>query len=202
MPLNPETLKKLRAKLIDQRPPPPLPLNFPIAPEPPIDLSTLEAEVSALPAAELQNEIRYAGGRYGRIDDFIRAMSPYGTQVIAFPNLQFATTSDLTDLTALRDERGVEVAGWLRKKHAGDPSESSDERMTLAEKQQCFYWDFRFPDDPEPNDLDGGDPPKGGRMLNVQVTKAMRIPFVYRQAGTGQLLLGHILVGYEGAGSA
>ena len=150
-----------------------------------------------LSAGDLAELTGAAGSRYNTLATFIRAMNPYGEQVIAFPDLELAGAAEITNLTGLREERGIEVAGWLRKSHAAVPMESSDMDMTLENKQECFYWDFRFPDDPTPV---GGTVPKGGDSRNLQITKAIRIPFIYRQANTGKLLLGHLLIGYEGAG--
>jgi hypothetical protein len=187
-------LRELRRKLIDQREP----VSTAPAPElPPVNLADHERAISALSPADLAELTTAAGSRYNALATFIRTMNPYGEQVIAFPDLALAGAAEITDLTVLREERGIEVAGWLRKSHAGIPMESSDADMTLADKQQCFYWDFRFPDDPTPVD---GVVPKGGASRNLQITKAIRIPFVYRQSTSGKLLLGHMLIGYEGAG--
>jgi hypothetical protein len=194
MPLSAEHLKELRRKLIDQR--------EPASPgsahgRPPVKLADHEQAVSALSEDDLAELTGAAGSRYNTIATFIRGMNPYGEQVIAFPDLALSGAAETTNLTALREERGVEVAGWLRKAHAADPVESSDMDMTLENKQECFYWDFRFPDDPTPVN---GVVPKGGESKNLQITKAVRIPFIYRHESTGKMLLGHLVIGYEGAG--
>jgi hypothetical protein len=194
MPLSREHLTELRRKLIDQREPAP---KAPEPDQPPVNLADHQKAVSDLSPADLAELTTAAGSRYNVLATFIRAMNPYGEQVIAFPDLALAGAAETTDLTTLREERGIEVAGWLRMAHAAAPVESSDMDMTLEDKQECFYWDFRFPDDPTPVD---GVVPKGGESRNLQITKAVRIPFVYRQATTGKLLLGHLLIGYEGAG--
>jgi hypothetical protein len=194
MPLSAEHLKELRRKLIDQREPS---WKAPTPTQPPVKLADHERALSALSAAELAELTTAAGSRYNTLATFIRSMNPYGEQVIAFPDLALAGDAEITNLTALREERGIEVAGWLRAAHAADPVESSDMDMTLENKQECFYWDFRFPDDPTPVD---GVVPKGGESRNLQITKAIRIPFVYRHANDGRLLLGHLVIGYEGAG--
>jgi hypothetical protein len=194
MPLSAEHLKELRRKLIDQREPA---SNAPAPGQPPVRLSDHEQAVSALSKGDLAELTAAAGSRYNVLATFIRDMNPYGEQVIAFPDLALAGASEATNLAVLREERGIEVAGWLRKAHASEPVESSDMNMTLENKQECFYWDFRFPDDPSPID---GVVPKGGESRNLQITKAIRIPFVYRHASTGKMLLGHLVIGYEGAG--
>jgi hypothetical protein len=161
-----------------------------------VDLSALADEVTQLLANDPTALVSDASTKYNQITSFIRAMNPYGEQAIAFPSLAFANSAQRVDLANLKD-RGIEVAGWLRLHHSEHPASSSDMQMTLADKAQCFYWDFRFPDDP--SHADGAPIPKGGEMKNLQITKAIRIPFVYRRAD-GVLLLGHILIGYEGAG--
>ena len=129
--------------------------------------------------------------------EFIRGMNPYGEQPVMFPNLSVDDDEEYKDLAevGLQGRRGRRVAPQeLRRRCQGGERRHDD----VAQKQECFYWDFRFPDDPTPDGA--GNVPKGGPMRNLQITKAIRIPFVYRQATSGQLLLGHLLIGYEGAG--
>jgi hypothetical protein len=176
-------------------------------------------------AGEFAKLINGANGAYVDLGAFIQAMNPYGDEPVHFPDLTFDDTRDRNDLYKLWRDRRIEVAGWLQQYHASNPKESSDTEMTLAGRRECFYWDFRFPDVVDSRDLeetlfkDGADPthkqvigytdegiePRGGQMLNLQIVKAMRIPFVYRQKGAGRngrVLVGHIVIGYEGAGGA
>jgi hypothetical protein len=191
MPLSDGQLQTLRNKLTNQtpygEPPPPEAIN----------LAPIAAAVTALSPEDRNALIQAAGDNYDVISTFIRGMNPYGEQPVMFPNLSVDDDEEYEDLAEWAS-RGVEVAGWLRKNYAGDAKEESDATMTLAQKHECFYWDFRFPDDPTPDG--SGNVPKGGPMRNIQITKAIRIPFVYRQATSGQLLLGHLVIGYEGAG--
>jgi len=194
MPALPEVVAALQGKLINQRP------YVPPSPPPPepIRLADYQDAVTEILANDPTALLNDANDNYYKLSEFIQAMNPYGGQAIIFPDLGFTNTADRTKLTELREQRGIEVAGWLRASHSQNPKSSSDTEMTIADKTQCFYWDFRFPDDPTHND---GDPvPPGGEMRNLQITKAIRIPFVYRRADT-TLLLGHLLIGYEGAGN-
>lgn len=159
----------------------------------PIDLQALAARVTAALAADPGALKGDAATKYEQITEFIKALNPYGEEVVAFPSLEFENTAQRVDLANLHG-RGIDVAGWLRHSHSEDPMSSSDMEMMLANKDQCFYWNFRFPDDP------AGADPKGGDMKALQITKAIRIPFIYRR-GDQKLLLGHIVIGYEGAGS-
>jgi len=161
---------------------------------PTVNLGVLEPKVTALNPAELAELKAAASTSYDQITKFIRDMNPYGKDVIAFPPLPIDGAFNLKNITELREKTGIKVAGWLRKNYSDHAELSSDMEMTLAEKNQCFYWDFRFPEDPTE------DEPNGGEMMNLQITKAVRIPFVYRR-DDGKLLLGHIVIGYEGAGS-
>src|SRR5262245_46801441 len=111
MPLSADHLKELRRKLIDQREPA---SKVPSPDQPPVNLADHERAVTGLSPADLAELTTAAGTRYNTLATFIRAMNPYGEQVIAFPDLALAGASETTDLTTLREERGVEVAGWLR----------------------------------------------------------------------------------------
>jgi hypothetical protein len=164
----------------------------------PLNLGGYKDEVTAILEKDPTALLNDANDNYYKLSEFIQAMNPYGGQAILFPDLAFQSTAQRTDLTTLQSERGIEVGGWLRSFHAQNPKSSSDEEMNVAERHQCFYWDFRFPDDPTPNAA--GTIQHGGAMKNLQITKAIRIPFIYRRADA-TLLLGHILIGYEGAGS-
>jgi hypothetical protein len=161
-----------------------------------------------------------ATGRYVDLGRFIQAMNPYGAQVVLLPDLKFDDSSDRTDLLALKRDRNIEVAGWLRANDVSNPKASSDSEMTLRVKQECFYWHFRFPDVADTSELENaladggnadvvtgitarGEEAKGGQMMNLQITKAIRIPFIYRQyqeGRNGRLLRGHLVIGFEGAG--
>jgi len=187
----------LTKKLIDQRPyiPFPMPDLGRV-----IRLADYEATLELILAdAEARDTlVTEATTNYYKLSEFIQEMNPSGGDAIVFPDLAFASSDDRLKLEKLRAERGVEVAGWLRAYHADKPKSSSDLEMTLPEKVQCFYWDFRYPDDPAKENLT--DPTTVGELKNLQITKAIRVPFVYRRPDK-QLLLGHILIGYEGAGS-
>src|SRR4051794_36293201 len=102
------------------------------------------------------------------------------------PDLRFDDTSERTDLLAMKRERNIEVAGWLRANDVGNPKASSDSEMSLRDKQECFYWDFRFPDVSDTHELESsliaggiadvvtgstprGEEAKGGQMMNLQI---------------------------------
>jgi len=190
-----ELKAKLTAKIIDGRPY--LPPAIKDLGEP-INLETYKDQVTAVLAEDETKLLNGANTNYYKLSEFIEAMNPYGGQAIIFPDLDFASTDDRLKIADLRAKKGIEVAGWLRGYHSQKPKKSSDEEMTLVDEAQCFYWDFRYPDDP--THAEGAEPPHGGEMKNLQITKAIRIPFVYRREDA-LLLLGHILIGYEGAGS-
>jgi hypothetical protein len=183
-----DLLKKIRQdRLI-------LPNLIPPGDGPTVNLGELEPKVTALNAADMAELKGKASTSYDQITKFIRDMNPYGKDVIAFPPLPIDGAFDLTNISELREKTGIKVAGWLRKNYSDQAELSSDMEMTLAQKNQSFYWDFRYPEDPTDAE------PNGGEMMNLQITKAVRIPFVYRR-DDGKLLLGHIVIGYEGAGS-
>lgn len=198
-PVSPEMVaalqEKLKAKLLNQAPYP-----KPVLPEP-IRLADYKDDVTTILEDDQASPMLLspANDNYYKLSEFIQAMNPYGGQAILFPDLEFASSIDRTDIETLQQKLGIQVAGWLRRSYAQKPKSSSDEEMNVAERQQCFYWDFRYPDDPETKDAHGNIQ-HGGEMLNVQITKALRIPFIYRREDK-TLLLGHLLIGYEGAGS-
>ena len=154
---------------------------------------------------------------YTDIGTLIEQLNPYGLQTVMVPNFKAVLTSDLTDVTALAANHGIEVAGWLQANIANaNPMVSSDKDMMAQDKVQSFKWPFRFPDklstlereDLTKTDVVPGNAPTRDNIVELQITKAVRIPFIYRQSGPGvppevegRLLLGHIVVGYEGAGS-
>jgi hypothetical protein len=198
--------------------------RIPAAPQ---TMQQLQAALEALPEdqrKELLTKLRDASSDYEGLGRFIKGMNPYGDTIIYFPSLAMNDTGERADLIKLRRDKGIEVAGWLQTHHEGRPMESSDFDMTLAEKHQCFYWDFRFPDMLAANEFDGRAPsdnvgdPKGGQLHNLQIAKAIRIPFLFQQTGNpavnpgatpeqlarrrGRLLVGHLVIGYEGAGGA
>jgi hypothetical protein len=170
-------------------------LNFPrtstAAPPPPITapLTDLAADVAANKAALTQAAL----GSYDNVGRFITALLPYGTEVVYFPNVS-APDEARRSPAALLEDRGIQVAGLHRAKHSADAVSSSSAEMTVMEERECFYWDFRFPDDPALTASETGD------MLNLQITKAMRIPFVYRRPSDGKLLTAAVVVGFEGSG--
>jgi hypothetical protein len=200
MPI-PESLKADLMKKIqqDRLIPPPAQALHGVHAEPTVNLGELKPKVTALSPEDLELLTVEANGNYNEVIKFIREMNPYGDQVIAFPKFDFTSNFDRTDIETLADDKGIKVAGWLRRKYAQAAEQSSDMEMSLADKNQCFYWNFRYPDDPKV--VDEENPPKGGEMMSLQITKAVRIPFVYRRSKDGTLLLGHIVIGYEGAGS-
>jgi hypothetical protein len=223
MALSDELLKKLRY-LLKARPTEPVGVV-----EPPRSVNQTQRELAELAdsinALEMSRSddfralIDGANGTYVDLGRFIQAMSPYGGELIMFPDLRFDDSTDRTDVSALKRDRNIEVAGWLRSNDVGNPDWSSDSEMSLRDKQECFYWDFRFPDVADTNEVEAslvasqvsslvvgnprGEIPKGGQMMNLQITKAIRIPFLYRQNGegrNGRLLRGHLVIGYEGSG--
>jgi hypothetical protein len=136
-----------------------------------------------------------AMGSYDSVGTFITAMLPYGSEVVFFPNVDFNAATDDPSPDKMYTERGIQIAGLHRARTAADPDQfSSSLEMTVKEEHECFYWDFRFPDDPSL----AAD--KSGDMQNLQVTKAIRIPFVYRRPGDKKLLTGALLIGFEGSG--
>ena len=154
---------------------------------------------------------------YAEIGLIIEQLNPYGLQTFMTPDFAAARGSDLADVKALGAAHGIEVAGWLQAHVANvNPMVSSDNDRMAQDKVQSFKWPFRFPDDlselRQPDLIDTKDVPANAPqrrdVIDLQITKAVRIPFIYRQSGDGvppevegRLLLGHIVVGYEGAGS-
>ena len=132
---------------------------------------------------------------YDAVGKFITALLPYGSHIVYFPNVGVPLPPERTP-EKLKADRGILVAGLLRSKHKDDPVlSSSSAEMKVMDENQCFNWDFRFRDDPT---LDAD---KTGDIQNLQVTKAMRLPFVYRREPDGKLLVAAVLIGIEGSGT-
>jgi hypothetical protein len=114
---------------------------------------------------------------YNQLGQFIRRQNPYG-RVTTLPSLPV----ELEFSDGL-----IKMAGWLRDNNVGTPKSSSDDEMTVAEKQQCLHWDY-----PTSN--------QEWELKNYRVTKALLIPYRYNREDNGEEMCAYFLVGYIGAG--
>jgi hypothetical protein len=194
-----------------------------------VDLNTETANLNALIAADdalplaqrtkpLDDLTQAALNMYPQLALFLQNMSPYGLDVVMMPDLNAAAGANLKDLAALNKTFGIQVAGWLQASTHENPMASSDAAMGKMDIAQSFQWELPFPDDltalvTEPDGTIHRPPP----VTTRQITKAIRIPFIYRHDRNaapptavqvaqghlleGQLLLGHIVIGFEGAGN-
>lgn len=164
---------------------------------------------------------------YGELANIISDENPYGKTIFArnlstpFGNTAAQRPSKLNALS----QAGVRVMGWLRDFWSEKPILRCNDRMTISEKQQSFYWltmhhesgTVRFPnsdavaqkafDPPLPCNqaqFDINDP-SPTQIQNSpdfelnQVCKAVYVPFEY-QTTDGRRLTAGILIGYVGAG--
>lgn len=136
---------------------------------------------------------RLAEESYAVLSDFVNQMNPYGNQPIFFPTPRFNSVEDRTELDALREDTGIEVAGWLALNHADapEPDGVSSSEMTEEQVKRSFHWEF-----PDPEGL--AEDPRA--VQKIQITKAIKIPFLYYQQKNNRFLLAELLIGYGGAG--
>lgn len=85
---------------------------------------------------------------------------------------------------------------------SGNVFQLNSDRFTLAQRQQCLYWDGPKrlgATNVEPTAASTQDGTyDGGQVFNYQITKAFRIPYRYDDGGTPRE--GQILMGFNGGG--
>jgi hypothetical protein len=168
---------------------------------------------------------------YADLRVLIEDENPYGTTIFApdittpFGNLPADRANKVNALKAA----GVRIMGWLRYFWSVQPQvKSSNDRMTVSEKQQCFHWQTmydeegttRFPNvSPSAStgfvpiadayfDVNEPNPAILNKLIQNcpdfeinQVTKALFVPFEYETTDpTPRRLKAAILIGYVGTG--
>jgi hypothetical protein len=173
----------------------------------PAEVDALTGRINTEAAADpdaLKDTIEDARDTYVTLGKFIQDMSPYGDKPLLFPNLKLATVADRVNLAKLKTDHGIEVTGLTQKNHAGNRIEGSVSTMSDEEKAKTLKWSFRAPYDLDVGPFSPGPAaatPTEGKMETLQITKAIRIPYVYWQEDAKKFKVAHLVIGYEGYGS-
>jgi hypothetical protein len=90
------------------------------------------------------------------------------------------------------------IAGWLQRVNSSDPVSTCTDKLQPSEDEQCFNWNFPWPE--APDDLAADQPFVGTQPNTYRVCKAILIPMEYRRDRDGALIRAVILCGIGGSG--